>query len=141
MIRMPDPCEPPSGLLQRSDAQRSVIRRLPDMYVMLAATQLLVAPRERLRALWTSYHGQLDLQLDPVVALATRMIAPVREARRVLRQQNGNVDDAIRQLLQFLELADASDPQVPVVRDAVAHLRSPQDLRAVFADTVRTGTH
>jgi len=129
----------PPELLMRSAAQRHAVDAMEDVYARLVASQLLVAEPERLAGLWDWYDSSvvpLDRCSDPIVVLATRIVAPVREARRVLRQQGGDVGRSIRQLQQFLELAEPENPLFAVAEEAIEHLGCPGKLKAVFMDDV-----
>lgn len=126
----------PQGLFERTMMQRSRIAQMKDMYALLVAHQLLIIDHARLAATWRHYQGQLDLDLDPIVALATRIVIPVREAKRRLAAQGGDIEGAKADLRQFLCVADVTDPMVPIVRDALDHLIRPDGLNALFSIAV-----
>lgn len=123
----------PDALLTQSRAQRAAIETHDDLYVQIAAHQLRATEPDKLRMMYCKHRASLDLSKDPIVALAERIVRPVREAKRVLAQQGGHIDRSIRQLQHLIEFLEAGDPMIEIANDAIAHLRTPEGLRAVFA--------
>jgi hypothetical protein len=101
-----------------TDLRAQLATIVDDPHLELVAAQLAAATTDQRAQIWAQ-----DMPADwtgdhPLVALAERVIAPMRRAYSALRSCGGDFDDARRQLLQDVALPRAS----AVAREAVGCL-------------------
>ena len=123
--------------------RREQIARIGDPYVAIVAADLASRPASSICRLWDELMPSDWTGEDALAALAERLVAPVRLAHKVLRQQLGRHSDAAAQLLQVLDLSPAGEQTEPprwMLSEAVAHLRE-LELRETIATLEGLAVH